>query len=246
MATLNVNKQYADGTILTENQLDAAFSSIETFLNITGINSDNIQDNSITASELQSSSVTESKIATDSVTTTKMADSSITMAKLAAALQDFLVPTGSLVPFAGSTAPSGYLLCDGTAVSRTTYANLYALVGNRFGQGNGSTTFNLPDSRGRFMRFTSASTGRDPDSGNRTAMNTGGATGDAVGSIQSDAFGSHTHNMAYGVRLGGQYQPGPYSAAWEYNSGGIQNYAAAAGANETRPVNFNATLLIKV
>jgi len=59
------------------------------------------------------------------------------------------VPTGSLTPFAGSTAPSGWFLCDGTAISRTTYATLFGIIATTYGVGDGSTTFNLPDMRGR-------------------------------------------------------------------------------------------------
>ncbi len=59
------------------------------------------------------------------------------------------VPTGVLAQFAGATAPSGWLLCDGAAVSRTTFATLYAEIGTAYGVGDGSTTFNLPDLRGR-------------------------------------------------------------------------------------------------
>lgn len=58
-------------------------------------------------------------------------------------------PIGSVVAFAGSVAPSGYLLCDGSAVSRSTYAKLFAIIGTTYGSGNGSTTFNVPDLRGR-------------------------------------------------------------------------------------------------
>ena len=51
--------------------------------------------------------------------------------------------------FAGATAPSGWLICDGSAISRTTYSTLYAVIGTTYGSGDGSTTFNLPDLRGR-------------------------------------------------------------------------------------------------
>lgn len=54
-------------------------------------------------------------------------------------------PTGSLFPFAGATAPTGYLMCDGSEVSRTTYATLYAVTGDAYGAGDGATTFNLPN-----------------------------------------------------------------------------------------------------
>ena len=57
---------------------------------------------------------------------------------------------GVLFPFGGASAPSGFLLCDGSAVSRTTYADLFAVVGTAYGVGNGATTFNLPDLRQRF------------------------------------------------------------------------------------------------
>src|SRR3990167_3176576 len=58
-------------------------------------------------------------------------------------------PTGSIFPYGASAAPTNYLLCDGTAVSRTTYAALFTAIGTTFGTGDGSTTFNVPDLRGR-------------------------------------------------------------------------------------------------
>ena len=59
---------------------------------------------------------------------------------------------GSLIPALVENAPEGYLLCNGQAVSRTTYANLFAVLGTTFGEGDGSTTFNLPDLRSRFIK----------------------------------------------------------------------------------------------
>ena len=59
--------------------------------------------------------------------------------------------TGTIVAFGGSVAPSGWLLCDGSAVSRTTFADLFTTIGTRWGIGDGTTTFNLPDLRGRFL-----------------------------------------------------------------------------------------------
>lgn len=60
-----------------------------------------------------------------------------------------VMPAGLLAPYAGSAAPSGWLLCYGQAVSRTTYSRLFAAIGTTYGVGDGSTTFNLPDLRGR-------------------------------------------------------------------------------------------------
>jgi microcystin-dependent protein len=70
------------------------------------------------------------------------------------------IPTGSIYLFAGTTAPMGYLLCDGAAISRTTYAYLFARIGTTYGSGDGSTTFNIPDLRQRFpLGLASSGTG---------------------------------------------------------------------------------------
>lgn len=61
------------------------------------------------------------------------------------------VATGAVMAFAGSTTPTGWLLCDGSAVNRTTYADLFTVIGVTYGSGDGSTTFNLPDWRGRVI-----------------------------------------------------------------------------------------------
>lgn len=68
-----------------------------------------------------------------------------------AATQTSPVPAGVYFPYGGTSAPSGYLMCDGSAVNRTTYAGLFAIIGTGYGAGNGSTTFNVPDSRGRSL-----------------------------------------------------------------------------------------------
>jgi microcystin-dependent protein len=67
------------------------------------------------------------------------------------------VLSGQIIMYGGSSAPTGYLLCDGSAVSRTTYVNLYTITSTTFGSGDGSTTFNLPDLRQRFALGKSVS-----------------------------------------------------------------------------------------
>ena len=61
-------------------------------------------------------------------------------------------PIGSILPYGGTSAPSGWMICDGSALSRTTYSELFAVIGTSFGSGDGSTTFNIPDLRGEFLR----------------------------------------------------------------------------------------------
>lgn len=89
-------------------------------------------------------------------------------------------PPGVMQMFAGAAAPAGWLLCNGQAVSRTTYAKLFAAIGVVFGPGNGTSTFNLPDMRGQFARgLNTAATGDDP---NRV-----------IGTKQAGAVEAHNH-----------------------------------------------------
>jgi len=77
-------------------------------------------------------------------------DGGVLLSKLATSVANALVPVGSILPFGGTSAPnSSWLLCYGQAVSRSTYSSLYAILGDLYGSGDGSTTFNLPDLRGR-------------------------------------------------------------------------------------------------
>ncbi len=102
-----------------------------------------------------------------------------------------LFPPGLIAPFAGSAdkVPAGWLLCDGSAVSRSDYANLYDAIGANWGTGDGSTTFNLPDLRGMFLRGVSGESGYDPDADARVLLkDNGGNTGNNVGSYQGDAI----------------------------------------------------------
>ena len=66
------------------------------------------------------------------------------------------VPPGTMIHFAGKTLPEGWLICNGAAVSRTTYAALFAAIGTTYGSGDGSTTFNLPNANGRFLECTTS------------------------------------------------------------------------------------------
>lgn len=101
------------------------------------------------------------------------------LAAVAASVGGAAVPVGTVLAYAGATAPAGYLLCQGAAVSRTTYATLFALIGETYGAGDGTSTFNLPDLRGEFIRGFDA--GRLVDSGR------------VLGSAQAEALKSHTH-----------------------------------------------------
>lgn len=87
-----------------------------------------------------------------------LAAGNVVLSMLAEAVRNALVPTGSIQIWTKASAPNGFLLCDGSAVSRTTYADLFAVIGEDYGAGDGSTTFNLPNPSGLFLRFAGSQT----------------------------------------------------------------------------------------
>lgn len=110
-------------------------------------------------------------------------------------------PAGIIVPFGGSDGqtPGGWLLCDGQGLKSADYPTLYAAIGTAWGNGSancpgGGCNFNAPDLRGVFIRGRAGTSGQDPDKDARTAINTGGSTGNTVGSYQADENKSHAHN----------------------------------------------------
>lgn len=103
-------------------------------------------------------------------------------------------PSGAIFAFPTSTPPTGYLACDGQAVSRTTYSDLFTLIGTMYGAGDGSTTFNLPDYNGQFLRGFDNGAGIDPDATSRTDRGDG-TTGDAVGTKQTNQTLAHNHTV---------------------------------------------------
>lgn len=105
-------------------------------------------------------------------------------------------PAGTVNPFAGSSAPSGWLLCDGrsTGISRTTYAGLFAVIGTTYGAGDGSTTFNLPDLRGRVIAGVDNMGGTD--AGRLSISNTlGTTTGAETHTLTADQMPAHSHEI---------------------------------------------------
>ena len=114
------------------------------------------------------------------------------------AATSFDMPSGSIITYGGSSAPTGWLICDGSAISRSTYATLFGILSTTYGVGDGSSTFNIPDIRGRVpagkessaSRLTSGVSGLT----STTLGNTGGAEGVTLTSAQSGIVG-HTHGL---------------------------------------------------
>lgn len=163
-----------------------------------------IANAAISATEIASSAVTTEKVAANAITAAKIAGNTITAAELATALQQLLVPVGTILAFGGaSTAPTGWLFCNGAAIDRTTYNDLFTVISVNFGSGNGSTTFNVPDLRGR----APIGAGNDGIAANNQPRNIGSKGGDwrlqthqhyttVSGSGSTSGVGDHTHSYS--------------------------------------------------
>jgi phage-related tail fiber protein len=157
-------------------------------------------------------------------------------------------PPGSVAYFANTTAPSGWLKCNGAAVSRTTYAGLFSQIGTTYGAGDGSTTFNLPELRGEFLRYWAD--GRSVDTGRTFATSQTDATQRMVGGFGDDHSASVVTYASSGFT-------NPFAAisstSWRSNieavSGSLivelDNSRAVRTATENRPRNIALLACIK-
>ena len=113
----------------------------------------------------------------------------------------YIMPAGSVIPYAGTSAPTGFLFCDGSSVSRSTYADLFAVIGTEYGTPDDGSTFKLPDLRGRVVA------GKDDmggSSANRLTDQSGGLNGDTLGgtggsethTLTTAQLASHTHSFS--------------------------------------------------
>ncbi len=183
----------------------------------------------------------------DTVGTDDIEDASVTAEKLAAGAATI---TGTVLAYASQDVPAGWLECNGAELSRTTYANLFAVVGETYGAGDASTTFNLPDLRGGFIR------GFDNGAGIDSQRVFGSSQDDALQNITGTLYpvpvGDNVASMAsVGAFIGSIEGTANYAA---YSSGG---YIKARGkvsfdaskiartSTETRPVNTSMMYIIK-
>ena len=149
---------------------------------------------------------------------------------------------GQVSFFTMNTAPTGWLKCNGAAISRTTYAKLFAVTGTTYGVGNGSTTFNLPDLRGDFIRGWDDARAID--------------SGRTFGTAQSDTLQGHQHDFKYSYGSGGS--DGVNITTGVFYGAVLNNYTQNTGApitngangaprtaTETRPRNIALLACIK-
>jgi microcystin-dependent protein len=241
---LNVTTgKIADANVTTAKLADSAVTTAK------------IADANVTAAKLADSAVTTAKLATGSVNSTAILDGAITgtdianttipLGALISAVQQALVPAGTIHAYGGSTTPAGWLRCDGTLYNGSTYPALYAAIGINFGGSSGN--FNVPDLRGRFLRGWSNGSGRDPDAASRYGEYTGQTGGDKIGSIQGDQLKSHNHYIARTVvDANTDHWFDWYSARGSTDDGHwAGQYTESTGGNETRPINVSVNYIIK-
>lgn len=187
-------------------------------------------------------SVTTAKIADGAVTTAKILDGTIALGDLAAAVQSLLVPTGSITQFAGSSAPTGWAICNGSELAISAYGDLYAVISTSYGAltngsgGSGSTHFRLPDFRGRVPLGSGTGSGMGTSG---SGIITGGSSLSArqIGEwggderlqqhLHSITDPGHTHNIFVSSQAGSST---PYSRD---GSGNNPENALSASSNTT-------------
>jgi len=151
-----------------------------------------------------------------------------------------IVPVGTSIMWNTAIPPTGYLEEDGSIISRTTYSSLFAVIGTQFGVGDGSTTFNINDMRGEFVRGLDHGAGNDPDAASRTDRGDG-TGGDIIGAKQPPGVESHAHD--YGDDDSDELDLGSGERRMR---GGCSHYTTSSyGGNETRPRNVNKMFCIK-
>lgn len=225
MATVSKGRTFTSGETVTPAKLNELV--------------DNATVTSIVDADVSASAaIALSKLATGALPTAI----TVANANLVSATSQSLVPAGAVMPFAMNLAPSGWLAADGTAVSRSTYATLFAAISTTHGSGDGSTTFNLPDLRGIFVR----------GSGSQTIS--GVTYNKTFAAKEGDAFQGHRHNITpsgYGSAYSSGTVIGNYDVTSLAGTGQTTNpitdgtNGTPRTASETRPANIALLYCIK-
>jgi len=165
---------------------------------------------------------------------------------------DQVTPPGMIATYAGTSAPTGWLACQGQAISRTTYADLFTAISTTWGSGDGSTTFNVPDLRGMFVRGT----------GTNATGSSSGTVGPSVGAYAADTYlnhshgvtdPGHTHTYSYSsIAAGGSaiagnppYQVTSPTSTTSTATTGLTVNTSTTGGTETKPKNYGVLYIIK-
>lgn len=137
------------------------------------------------------------------------------------AIVDAIVPVGAVLPFYGSRPPKNWLLCYGQEVSRTDYKDLFDVIGTSSGSGNGSTTFNVPDLKGKVIY----------GQGSTDALVTGSTVGETHHTLTVNEMPSHGHDIVDSNNQGSNWRAGKANTdiGWNDASGNGYTYAMSTG-----------------
>ena len=151
-----------------------------------------------------------------------------------------LVPSGTIVPWSDSVIPTGFLECTGQAVSRSTYATLFGIIGTTYGAGNGSTTFDVPDLQDNVAVSKSPNKNLASTGGANTVSSTGNVGGStANATLSSPQLASHSHGINRPVQFPGTQVGGVIAA--NANSPSTNAFINSAGSGDGHSHNMSAT-----
>ena len=226
------------------------------------LTSADIPDDSITGAKVVDDAIDSEHYAAGSVDNPHLADDAVGVAELSATgtagATTFLrgdnawatpagSPVGMIAPFAMASPPTGWIACDGAAVSRTTtYDTLFGVISTTWGVGDGSSTFNVPDLEGAFLRGTGSHAASNMADGSDYA-------GPSLGAFEDDQFQGHTHDT-YGTMWHGNSSSGWYVGSGSANGdrGGfdlgapeVKDHGTERTGDETRPFNAGVKYCIK-
>jgi hypothetical protein len=226
MSTINVSNLNLINTIGTNTDLTV------TYLNATNVNTPIIIVPTSTIGALTATGITTTNLKSTNTTTNTCTITSLVATGITAGTLDASNFVGMIAPFAtttnSATFPTGWLYCTGGAVSRTTYSALYSVIGTTWGVGNGTTTFNVPDLKGAFLRGYGTGT-----------INGRNKAGPNVGSRQEDQEQGHKHTLEGYYTTGGG---SPSSEGWSYEQqiGDITDYRSTRVHEMTGPIDDNS------
>jgi len=147
------------------------------------------------------------------------------------------IPTATVVPWTDSSVPSGFLECNGAAVSRTTYSALFAIIGTTYGSGDGSSTFNIPDLQDEVVVGKSNNKALASTGGANTVTSTGNVGGSTANATLSTAqLASHSHPDGGSPR--GSPQPGG-NGSFFFNASNTGNAGSGSGHSHNMSANFS-------
>lgn len=240
--------------VADELNLDATFDCTTLYANfkraIATFVGANLPAGSVTTDMLADGAVTFPKIAPAAIATADQAlagtANNLLMTpqttKLLVESLNLRVPAGTLIPYIGTTVPTGYLLANGAEVSRTKYADLFAAIGTKFGVGDGATTFGLPNMNGRFIEGTTSMSevGKYVEAG---LPNISGHSGEALRYADTFIEGAFSKSTGSATRELGWYQ-GDGAAQYQAFDASISN-SIYGTSSVVQPASMQVMPLIK-